>query len=90
MGDVCEFLCAVGFMCHILTVEHFAKEDGIKLSCIQFAVCAILSGVMMLLPKMSILPEYVRQDFRFCIRVYYRAESPIPYRLSDRSTHRLR
>ena len=48
MGDVCEFLCAVGFMCHILTVEHFAKEDGIKLSCIQFAVCAILSGVMML------------------------------------------
>ena len=48
MGDVCEFLCAVGFMCHILTVEHFAKEDGIKLSCIQFAVCAILSGVTML------------------------------------------
>ena len=41
MGDVCEFLCAVGFMCHILTVEHFAKADGIKLSCIQFAVCAI-------------------------------------------------
>ena len=28
MGDVCEFLCAVGFMCHILTVEHLYSVCG--------------------------------------------------------------
>ena len=91
MGDVCEFLCAVGFMCHILTVEHFAKEDGIKLSCIQFAVCAILSGVMMLFTENIDFGRNMcgrTSDFVYgCIiernRLYL-------YRLSDRSTHRLR
>lgn len=28
MGDVCEFLCAVGFMCHILTVNILQRKTA--------------------------------------------------------------
>ncbi len=49
-GDVLTFLCAVTFSFHILTVDYFApKIDGVKLSCIQFATCGLLSSVGMLL-----------------------------------------
>ena len=36
-------------MCHIFAVEHFSSEDGIKLSCIQFATCAVISLILALL-----------------------------------------
>ena len=36
-------LCA-----HIFAVEHFSSEDGIKLSCIQFATCAVISLILAL------------------------------------------
>ena len=49
MGDVLTFFCAVTFSFHILVVDYFAPQiDGVKLSCIQFAVCAVLSTVGML------------------------------------------
>lgn len=49
-GDVLTFLCAVTFSFHILTVDYFAPQlDGVKLSCIQFATCGLLSGVGMFL-----------------------------------------
>ena len=45
-GDVLTFFCAVVFSFHILTVDYFAPRiDGVKLSCIQFATCGLLSGV---------------------------------------------
>lgn len=47
-ADICLFLCAVCFMCHIFAVEHFSSEDGIKLSCIQFATCAVISLILAL------------------------------------------
>ena len=49
-GDVLTFLCAVTFSFHILTVDYFAPRiDGVKLSCIQFATCGLLSGIGMFL-----------------------------------------
>ena len=43
-------LCsAVLFSIHILVIDYFSpKTDGVKMSCIQFFVCGILSGVVML------------------------------------------
>lgn len=56
-GDLYMLLCAVSFSFHILTVDYFApRVDGVKLSCIQFFVCGILSGIGMLLleePQLS-------------------------------------
>ncbi len=57
IGDWLLLACAVGFSFHILTIDHFSpKTDGVKLSCIQFFTCAVLSGIGMLLfeePKLS-------------------------------------
>lgn len=47
-GDILTFFCAVAFSFHILTVDYFAPRiDGVKLSCIQFATCGLLSGIGM-------------------------------------------
>ncbi len=55
-SDFCVFCCAVGFALHILVIDRFAQQvDGILLSCVQFAVCGILSGVpMVVLEKPSV------------------------------------
>lgn len=46
-GDFLVMVCAVVFSFHILTVDHFApKVDGVKMSCIQFFVCGVLSMVL--------------------------------------------
>ncbi|MDE6913462.1 MAG: DMT family transporter [Lachnospiraceae bacterium] len=50
LGDSFVFACAVGFTFHILVIDYFSpKSDGVKLSCIQFLVCAALSTVCMLI-----------------------------------------
>lgn len=42
-GDILLLLCALSFTGHILVVDYVgAKVDGVKLSCIQFAVTAII------------------------------------------------
>lgn len=49
-GDVLLLLCAVVFSLHIMTIDYFTQRvDGVKLSCIQFLVCGILSGIVMLI-----------------------------------------
>ncbi|MDO4475545.1 MAG: DMT family transporter [Lachnospiraceae bacterium] len=49
-GDLCVLLCALLFSFHILVVDHFSPlTDGVKMSCIQFLVCGLLSAVMMVL-----------------------------------------
>lgn len=49
-GDVYVLFCAVAFAFHILAVDYFAdKVDGVRLSCTQFLVCGILSGIAMLI-----------------------------------------
>jgi drug/metabolite transporter (DMT)-like permease len=48
-GDILELLCAVCFTIHILVVDQFADVDSIRLCCMQFIVCGILSFVPMVL-----------------------------------------
>lgn len=49
-GDLYVMLCAVAFAFHIMAVDHYAPlVDGVRLSCIQFLICGILSGVLMFL-----------------------------------------
>lgn len=49
-GEFLVFLSSLAFAVHILVIDHFSpKTDGIKLSCMQFAVNAILSGICMFL-----------------------------------------
>ena len=43
-GDVLIFVCAVVFSVHILVIDYFSpRVDGVKMSCIQFLVCGIMS-----------------------------------------------
>ena len=47
--DIMLLLCALAFSFHILVVDYFSpKVDGVKMSCIQFFVCGVLSAVGML------------------------------------------
>lgn len=49
-GDLLLLLGAVIFSFHILTIDYFSpKVDGVKMSCIQFFTCGILSMVCMFL-----------------------------------------
>ena len=49
-GDLLLLLGAVVFSFHILTIDYFSpKVDGVKMSCIQFFTCGILSMVCMFL-----------------------------------------
>lgn len=42
-GDVLLLLCALSFTGHILVVDHVStRVDGVKLSCLQFAVTAVI------------------------------------------------
>ncbi len=47
-GDFLVFLCALCFSVHILIIDYFSpKVDGVRMSCIQFFVCGLLSGIAM-------------------------------------------
>lgn len=51
-GDGYLLICAVLFSFHILTIDHFSPMvDGVKMSCIQFFTCGILSGLAMLVAE---------------------------------------
>ena len=46
LGEWFVIACAVIYSIHILVIDHYApKCDCVRLSCLQFAVAAILSGV---------------------------------------------
>ena len=48
-GDILVFICALLFSVHILVIDYFTQYvDGVKMSCIQFFVCGIVAGVLML------------------------------------------
>lgn len=50
LGDFLVFLCALAFSVHIMVIDHFTQlVDGVKMSCIQFLVCGVLSGICMFL-----------------------------------------
>ena len=48
-GDFYTLLCAFCFSAHILVIDHFTqKVDGVQLSCVQFFVMTVISGIGML------------------------------------------
>lgn len=50
IGDIYLLMGAACFAVHILVIDYYSpKVDGVKMSCIQFFVCGILSAVPMLL-----------------------------------------
>ena len=56
--EICSYWYALFFFrCHILVIDYFSpKVDGVKLSCIQFLTCGVLSGIPALLlehPELS-------------------------------------
>ncbi len=51
-GDFYIFLCAFVFSCHILCIDYFSeKTDGVKMSCIQFFVCGMVTAIPMFLTE---------------------------------------
>ena len=49
LGTLLGLCCAFLFSCHILVIDYFStRVDGVKMSCIQFLVCGLLSGIAML------------------------------------------
>lgn len=49
-GDLLVLVCAFLFSVHIMVIDYFSPAvDGVKMSCIQFMVSGLLSGVCMLL-----------------------------------------
>lgn len=56
-GDILVLICSVLFSLHILMIDYFSpKVDGVKMACIQFFVCAVLSAVP------AFLTETIRID----------------------------
>ena len=55
LGDGLVLLCALAFTGHILCADHFSPlVDGVKLSCIQFFTCGVLSFIPMLFEHPSL------------------------------------
>ena len=49
-GDFLVMICSFIFSIHIMIIDYFSPAvDGVKMSCIQFFVCGILSGIPALL-----------------------------------------
>ena len=62
LSDLLLVLCAVCFTVHILVVDHFSPlADGVRLSCVQFFVCGLLS-----LPCMFLLETPAWADILDC------------------------
>ena len=57
LGDLLLFLCAVVFAIHILIIDHYSPlVNGVLLSCIQFAICGVLSLLCAFLFEVISLP----------------------------------
>lgn len=47
-GDIFIFACALIFALHIMVIDYFSpRVDGVKMSCIQFFVCGMVSLIPM-------------------------------------------
>ena len=52
VSDLLLLACALGFSFHILVIDHFTPlVDGVRLSCIQFIVAAVVSAIPMFLTE---------------------------------------
>ena len=57
-GDVLALVCAFLFAIQILLVEKFAPlADGVKISCVEFAVSGIISGILMFIFERPVMAD---------------------------------
>lgn len=53
LSDILVLLCALVFSLHILVIDHFSPlVDGVRMSCLQFLVSGLLSGIPMVFVEM--------------------------------------
>lgn len=51
-GDFFVLLCAACYSVHILVIDYFSpRVDGVRMACIQFFTCGIVSGIVMLIAE---------------------------------------
>ena len=54
LSDILLLLCAFCFAIHIMVIDHFSPlADGVRMSCIQFAVCGVLTAFPMFIIDMN-------------------------------------
>ena len=57
-GDILVLICAFIFSLHILVIDYYSpKGNGVAISCIQFFVSALISGVFMFLFEKPIITQ---------------------------------
>ena len=60
VSDLLVLLCALGFAAQIVTIDFFApRGDGVRISCIQFTVSAVICTILSLIFE----PMALQQDF---------------------------
>ena len=60
LGDVLVLTCALVFAIQILLVDHYSpKVDGVRLSAIQFTICALISTVLMVSKEFGTTSEQI-------------------------------
>lgn len=61
-SDLLVLTCALVFAFHILTIEHFAPiVDSVRMACIQFLTCGILTAIPMVILETGVTLDAVRQ-----------------------------
>ncbi|HIU87935.1 MAG TPA: DMT family transporter [Candidatus Avilachnospira avistercoris] len=56
-GDMLALLCALCYTFHILCIDHFTvKAEGVKMACIQFFCCAVLTLLLAFIFEEPSLP----------------------------------
>ena len=59
-SDALVLLCAVVFTMHILVIDHFSPRcDGVRMSCVQFAVVTVVTFVSALILESPIEPAVI-------------------------------
>ena len=59
-SDFLVFLCAIAFTAHILVIDHFTQSvDGVRLSCMQFFVTAVLSSALSLIFEKIVWSNFI-------------------------------
>ena len=61
-SDFLLLFCALSFAVQILIVDHYAdKVDGVRMACIEFIVCGIVSAIPMLFVDMGLSPSGISE-----------------------------
>lgn len=66
-GDLLILCCAFCYAVHILVIDHFSPlVDGVRMSCIQFFTCGVLSAVAMFLAEEPNMKEILSAWLPIC------------------------